>query len=99
MTAAADSRPCNRAGCETRVVLAKKVPSGKWVPYEATDRPAYTPEAIGCHVIVSGQAWRPFDLVEHFMVRHEISEHAARELVAGHPWHRPHFHATEKEPA
>lgn len=90
--AAGDSRPCNQTDCDVKVVLAARVPSGKWAPYESTDKPAFTPESAGCHVILHRQAWRPPDLVEHFMVRHEISEHAARELVAGYPWHRPHFH-------
>lgn len=99
-----DPRPCREPGCTVTIFLARAVTGtsltgGPWWPFEATDRPPFTQEATGCRVVVSGAAWKPLDLVEHYMTRFETSETRARELVAGYPHHRPHFHhpTTSKE--
>lgn len=83
-------RWCREPGCQTRIIFARR--NGKPVPYEATDVPPFTEQSADCHVLVSGQAWRPADLIEDFHTRLEIAEPAARELVSGYPFHRPHFH-------
>ena len=75
-----------------QVVLARTATSGRWVPLEARDRPGYSDESVGCLVLVDGTAWRPADLIEHFMARFEISEPQARDLVADYPFHRFHEH-------
>lgn len=96
-----EPRFCNEPGCDVRVILARRFPTGRWRAYEAADQPPFSQQAAGCDVIVAGQAWRPLDLVEDFMVRHELTETSAHELVSGYPFHRQHFHPnaspTEKE--
>lgn len=94
-----DPRYCDRdPGCNTLVVVAilAPTPTGqerRWGAFEATDREPFTDRAVGCRVIVGGrQAWKPAELVEDYMVRHEITESAAREIVSGFPWHRSHIH-------
>lgn len=83
-------RTCNVCGQD--IVFATRADTGRRVPYEAADRP---PESAGCHVLVGDQAWRIPDLVEHFQVRYETTEAAARKLVEGYPHHRPHFHSSD----
>lgn len=90
-----EPRWCREDGCDTKVVLARRVLTGKWAAYEAEDRPPFSPEAAGCHVLVSGQAWAPMDLIEDFQTRFEIAEPKAHELVEGYPFHRPHHHEKE----
>lgn len=94
-----DPRYCDRAdGCNTLVVVAILAPTPadqerRWGAFEATDREPFTDRAVDCRVIVGGrQAWKPAELVEDYMVRHEITESAAREIVSGFPWHRAHIH-------
>lgn len=88
-------RPCRDEGCEIRIVLARRQPRNRWAAFEAADRPPGSDAAVGCWVLVGEQAWRPPDLTEHLHVTREISEEAARVLVAGYPWHRPHHHEKE----
>ena len=106
---------CDRdPDCAVQILLAilAPTPAGgtpRWAAFEARDRAPFTPEAAGCRVIVADrQAWRPADLVEDYMVRHEITEAAAKEIVSGFPFHRLHVHesadpapggTTEKEHA
>lgn len=92
MTRPSEPRWCRDDGCDIKVILARRAFTGTWAAYEATDRPPFSMEAAGCHVVVAGQAWKPADLIEDFMTRYEISEAKARELVEGYPFHRPHFH-------
>lgn len=94
-----EPRPCRDEGCDVRVILARRMPSNRWAAYEADDQPPFTERSAGCHVLVSGQAWAPLDLIEDFRVRHELTETAARDLVAGYPFHRPHFHPRDTEGA
>lgn len=95
MTRAPESRWCREPGCDTKVILAQRMPEGRWVALEAADRPPFSDLAVGCLVVVARQAWRPADLTEDFMTRLEISEAAARDLVSGYPFHRPHHHEKE----
>lgn len=100
-----EPRYCNRADdCSTLVVVAILAPTPdgqerRWAAFEARDREPFSTGAVDCRVIVGDrQAWKPADLVEDYMVRHEITESAARELVSGFPWHRIHAHEhTEPE--
>ncbi|WP_426243753.1 hypothetical protein [Nocardioides sp. LHG3406-4] len=84
-----EPRTCNR--CAERVILARRWPTGAWRAYEAKDRPPFTQEATGAHVLIAGQAWTVADLIEDYMVRHELTEDAAKEIVSGFPFHRPHY--------
>lgn len=84
---------CNQRGCDTKLTFAR--PAGttadaKRRPYEYDDVAPFSPESIGCHVLIAGEAWNPLDLIEDFQVRLGISETKARELVTGYPFHRPH---------
>lgn len=91
MKAPAPARECNRPGCDTPIVLALRVDTGRWVPYEAEPREGAA--RAGCHVLVGDQAWKPIALSEHFQVRFELpSLEKARELVDDYPHHRPHLH-------
>lgn len=99
-----EPRYCNRAlNCDVKIILAILAPTPpgakeRWAAFEATDREPFSEAAAGARVIVSGrQAWRPIDLIEDYRVRHGLTETAARELVTGFPWHRPHHHDTEQE--
>lgn len=95
----AEPRWCRETGCDMKVILARAPGRGGqsvWIALEAMDRHPESTEAVGCRVLVDGTAWRPQDLIEHFMTRWEISEEKARELVLDYPHHRPHHHATEK---
>lgn len=84
-------RECNRDDCDTRILLARRKDTGRWVPYEAKAREGDA--QAGCHVLVEGQAWRPTDLAEHFRVAFELpSLEKARLLVTEYPHHRPHLH-------
>lgn len=85
-------RACRETGCRTRVILAKRDVTDRWLALEARDRPGFSEEAAGCLVVVDGTAWRPADLIEHFMTQFEIGEPEARALVADYPFHRPHHH-------
>lgn len=81
---------CNRTGCETKLIFARRAGTTRVLPYEYDDRAPFTEGSAGCHVIVAGEAWSPLDLIEDFQARLGISEPKARELVTGYPWHRPH---------
>lgn len=83
---------CREPGCDVRIHFARSQTTGRNVPLEVRDRPPFTQEATGALVVVSGQAWRPLDLMEHFRVRNGIDESKARDLVAGYPHHRIHSH-------
>lgn len=83
---------CDHDGCDVRLIFARRAGTSRVVPLEATDRPPWTAEAAGALVVISGQAWRPVELVEDFRSRQPVSDERARELVAGYPWHRPHHH-------
>jgi hypothetical protein len=85
-------RWCNHEGCATRIILALRADTRRWVPYEATEREPGSLAAAGAHVLVGNQAWTPADLREHFRVQFEISREKAEALVIGYPHHRPHFH-------
>lgn len=85
-----EPRYCNRPGCVARIILAKIVPSGRWLPFEAADQLPFSDAALGCHVLLNNEAWRPRDLIEDFQVRFETTEDKARELLHGYPWHRMH---------
>lgn len=86
-------RPCDRTGCDARIILAIRTDTKRWVPYEAEPRDVESLSATGCHVLVNDQAWKPGDLAEHFRVRFELpSLDRAEELVREYPHHRPHFH-------
>lgn len=94
-----EARYCDRdSDCAIQIILAILAPTPpgqqpRWGAFEARDREPESMQSIGCRVIVAGrQAWRPVDLIEDYMVRHEITETAARELVSGFPWHRSHIH-------
>lgn len=87
---------CNQPGCETKLRFARR--NGRVLPYEYDDRAPFSLEAAGCHVIVDGEAWTPREAIEHFQTRGEgRSEDAARVLVSGYPFHRPHQCATRKQ--
>lgn len=99
MTAGAPltARPCRDEGCDVRVVLARRQPSGAWAAFEATTTPPESIDAHDCWVLVGEQAWRREHLVEQFHTSREISEEAARGLVHDYPWHKPHHHRDEEE--
>lgn len=86
---------CNRPGCLVPITLARHQPGGQWVAYEAQDREPFSIAAVTADVLIGTQSWRPADLVEDYMVRHELTETAAREVVSGFPFHRPHHHLKE----
>lgn len=81
---------CRESGCDTKLIFATR--NGTRRPYEHTDRPPFSVEATGCHVIVAGQAFTPREAIEHFAIRFEVPEDKARDLVEGYPFHRPHTH-------
>ncbi|GAA1138661.1 hypothetical protein [Nocardioides aquiterrae] len=85
---------CNRPGCETKLIFARRAGApadAKRRPYEWEDRAPFSDLAVGCHVIVAGEAFTPRELIEHFQVTSGgMPEDKARELVSGYPWHRPH---------
>lgn len=98
MRTPAPSRECNKPGCGARIILALRVDTRRWVPYEADPREGDA--MAGCHVLVGDQAWKPLPLAEHFQVQFELpSLEKARELVSEYPHHRPHLHLTEPEGA
>lgn len=86
------------AGCGIEIVFGILAPTPRgqeprWAAFEATDQPAFSDHAVGARVFVADrQAWRPVDLVEDVMVRRELDEEAARELVSGFPFRRIHSH-------
>jgi hypothetical protein len=96
---------CNNGpDCETQLIFASR--NGRLVPYEYADRPPFSDSAVGCHVLIDGIALTPREAIEHFQTRGEgRSEDAARELVSGYPFHRPHYcerpgtDAGDKEPS
>jgi len=81
---------CNRPGCGAPIRFAVDAATRKTIPLDDDTREAFSVEATGCKVLVSGQAWLPADLIRHFETRFAVSESAARELVGDYPWHRPH---------
>lgn len=87
---------CNVPGCDTKLIFARRAgtpENGPRFPYEYADRAPFSIEATGCHVLIDGTAWTPREAIEHFQTRGEgRTEEAARELVSGYPFHRPHFH-------
>lgn len=87
---------CDTCGAPIRFARDAINPT-RWRVLEAADREPWSTDAAGSMVLTSGHAWRPHDLVEHWMVRHELTESAARELVSGFPWHRLHAHPTHEE--
>lgn len=95
MTKFSEPRTCRDDGCDEQIILARRPHPNqdKYGAYEAQDREPFSDLAVGAHVILAGQAWRPLDLIEDFRVRFECPEDRARALVEGHPWHRPHHHA------
>lgn len=96
MSRPSEPRWCREDDCGVKVILARRAFTGAWAAYEAQDRPPYSQESAGCHVLINGQAWKPLDLIEDFQTRFEVAEPKARELVAGYPFHRLHSHH-EKE--
>jgi hypothetical protein len=89
-------QPC-RHGCGIQVIVARRGDNHRvWIALEAAEQTPFT--VPGCWVLVSGQAWTPRDLVEHFRVRFETTESHARELAAGYAWHRAHHHDTHDSP-
>lgn len=96
-------RYCREPACGAQIILAILAPTPpgadpKWGAFEATDREPFSEAAASARVVVADrQAWRPVDLIEDYRVRHGLTESAARELVTGFPWHRPHTHPTEQE--
>lgn len=89
-------RTCEDCGIEIVFGILAPTPRGqepRWAAFEAVDQPAFSDHAVGARVFVADrQAWRPVDLVEDVMVRRELTEEAARELVAGFPFRRIHTH-------
>lgn len=90
MARPSEPRPC-RDECGTQVVLARRDVTTRWVALEARE----VDQEPGALVLVDSTAWRPSDLVEHFMARFEIGEPKARDLVAEYPSHRIHHHEKE----
>lgn len=90
-------RWCNHDGCDTRIILAVRQDTGRYVPYEARDREPASLVSGDCHVLVGAQAWRREDLIEQFRVQFEITREKAEALVVGYPHHRPHFHIEEEQ--
>lgn len=87
---------CNQGdGCATRVIVALRADTSRWVSYEAEERDPASQASVGCHVLVGRQAWKPAALAEHFRVQFEISEDAAEALVKDYPHHRPHIHLAD----
>lgn len=89
-------RRCNHPDCDTRIILAVRADTRRWVPYEAAEREPGSLAAAGAHVLVGVQAWRRDDLIEHFRVQFESNREQAEALVVGYPHHRPHYHLTEE---
>lgn len=89
-------RLCDGCGIEIVFAILAPTPRGqepRWAAFEVTDQPAFSDHAVGARVFVADrQAWKPLDLVEDVMVRREITEEAARELVSGFPFRRIHTH-------
>lgn len=92
-----EPRWCREKPCDVKVILARRALTDRWACFEADDQPPFSAASAGCLVIVAGQAWKPLDLIEDFQTRFEITESAARELVAGYPFHRPHHHEKENQ--
>lgn len=88
---------CREPGCDTKIRFATR--NGRRRPYEHQDRPAFSVEATGAHVLIADHAMTPAEAIEHFRVRFEVSEAKARDLVEGYPFHRPHHHEPTSRPA
>ena len=91
-----EPRPCST--CGDPVVLAH--PPGnpeRWVAYDAQALDPDAADVTRCHVLVGSRAARRRDLVERFAVERELGEARARDLVAGYPHHRRHFHPTDDD--
>lgn len=79
---------CNRVGCDTKLLFARR--NGRTLPYDYDDRPPFSEP--GLQVLIDGIAFTPLEAIEHYQTLGEgRTEEKARELVAGHPFHRPHF--------
>ena len=93
-TSPLDRRPC-RDGCGVDVIVAQRMPIGKWRALNADqvtdDRKAFA------LVLLGTQVWRRVDLLEHYLVSREVSEEKARELVDTYPHHLLHTHHQEEE--
>jgi len=84
---------CRDKGCETQLIFARRYGTTQVLPYEYQDRAPFSIEATGAHVLIDGTSFTPREAIEHFQTSGEgRSEAAARELVEGYPFHRPHFH-------
>lgn len=95
MSRPSEPRWCRATGCDVQVILARLDVTERWVALEAKELPAFNQVSTGSLVVVDNTAWRPADLIEHFMTRFEIAEEKARDLVADYPFHRPHHHDKE----
>lgn len=87
--------PITCRDCPVRIIFATR--DGRRLPYEAETREPFTDAAFGCHVLIGDQAMTLREAIDHVQVRFEVSEAKARDLVAGYPAHRPHFHARPDE--
>ncbi|MCM0619812.1 hypothetical protein [Nocardioides bruguierae] len=85
---------CRVPGCDQRIRWARV--NDRPRAFEWEDRPPFTPEAGDALVLVNGQAFTPREAIEHYQVRLEITEAAARELVSGYPFHRLHQHTRDE---
>lgn len=100
MTRGADpGRPCKDTGCDVKIMWATRAGTDRWVPLEVTDQEPFSVNATGCLVVVGSEAWRPADLMEHFLVRLEgaATEEHLRDLASGYPWRRIHVHEPSRE--
>lgn len=86
-----DRRPC--ATCGESIFFAYNPVTESWRPLSA--EPVSDARRSLAFVVVNAQAWRPVDLLEHYVVTKEMPEEKARELVDTYPHHLLHVHDRE----
>lgn len=94
-TRPADRRPCTTCGAS--IFFAQRVGRDglSWRPFNAEPSTTDGLRQVS-HVLIGDQAWRRTDLIEHWHVRQEITEDAARALVDDYPHHLLHQHHTDE---
>lgn len=91
-------RPC-RDGCGTEVFLARKMPTGKWLAFDADEIPEGSDlrSVQGVCVLIGDTAWTRRDLLENYELVRELPPDRARRLADEYPHHKVHHHHEERD--
>lgn len=92
-------RPC-RDGCGADVFVARRMPTGKWLAFEAAEIPESSDlrHVTGVYLLVGERAFTRRDFIENLHLHRELPEEAARRLADEYPHHKVHHHHREEEP-